>query len=98
MSAAGRIQKQAPGAIADRQFFKLECTYSVGAEASASDLTCDAYALVSSAVGVLLLRDLTNDADFAVLHLLQQATGLLSLAQTLHEQQQFAEQSSGAAA
>lgn len=99
----GPAQHQAPAVAglapaAGRQFFELECTYHVGADATAGDLAADAHALVSSALGVLSLMELNTDAMHALAHLLRQADGLLSLAHTLHEQQQFAAQSNGGAA
>ena len=104
MSAAVQAQHQADAAgdgqaAADgRQVFDLECTYHVGADATAADLVADAHSLVSSAVGVLYLMDLSSDAMHAVLHLLRQADGVLSVAHTMHERQQFAAQSKGGAA
>ena len=104
MSAAVQTQHQNDASgdgltpAAGRQFFELECTYHVGPAAKVDGLTADAHALVSSALGVLLLMELTTDAEFALLHLLRQAAGLLSLAHTMHEQQQFAARSNGGAA
>jgi hypothetical protein len=103
MSRAVHPEHQSPAAggpapAVDRQFFKLDCTFHVGADATPGDLAADAHALLSSAVGVMSLMDLTTDAEFALLHLLGQANGLLSLAVIAHEKQLFAAPSKEGAA
>lgn len=90
--------KAAAGAAEPLQFFELECTYHVAGSAAVGDLAIDAHSLVSSAVAVLSLVDLATDAQFAVLHLLRQAAGLLSLAHTKHEREQLAQRKQGGAA
>jgi len=82
----------------ERKFFELGCAWHVSDDATVGVLVADAHSLVSSAVGVLSLMDLENDAMHALMHLLRQADGLLSVAHTLHEQECFAAQSKGGAA
>ncbi len=76
-----------------RQFWRLSCAYHVGPDATAGDLVSDAHSLVSSAVAVLSLMELSTDEADAVFHLMKQANGLLSLANTMPDWPDFAAQS-----
>ena len=78
-------------------FFQLDAKYSVNEGAELAELVRDGHGLLRSALGVVGLMDITDDALFAVLHLLQQAESVIGLAGNMLGQAQQADKTGGAA-
>ena len=98
MSAAQHDQPQAPAVTPEaRQFFKRAATYVVADGATLAQLLNDGYALLSSALAVFELTTPETDADFAVWHLLEQATAVISAADDLAEMAERSARIGGAA-
>lgn len=70
--------------------FGLAARYSIDAGASLPDLVSDAHSLLSSALAVYQLMELTTNEEFAVQHLLRQAEAIISLADETAEKLVFA--------